>query len=236
MSPTSSIFKHNIYTGVPLHLIDKVALLYADLPYGTGKRFKDYDDPEAGALGVAQAVITAAAMLLQPGGMLVLQCDHRINFRVRILLERSSYLSFLNEIVWTYASGGAGKKKLPQKHDTLFAYYKNDGEYTFNVLREPYPRDYGNRPGFHPDGRMITSVWNIPILSTTSKERTGYATEKPPKLLERVIEVFSAPGSLVYDPCCGSGTTGLAAKSLGRKFALSDLNPDAIRVSRERMS
>ena len=229
------IFRHDIHEGVPLALMDRVNLLYADLPYGTGRKFKHYGDPVEGAVGVAQSIVTAAAMLLVPGGVVVLQCDHRVNYKVRTLLEDTPYLSFLNEIIWSYASGGAGQKKVPHKHDTLHVFYKKGGTYTFNVLREPYPRDYGSRAGFHPDGRMCTSVWNIPILSTTSKERTGYSTEKPPKLLERVLLTYSNPGDLVYDPCCGSGVTGVAAQTTGRKYSLSDINPVAVKISRDRL-
>ena len=230
------IFEHDIRGGAPPSLVGKVNLLYADIPYGTGHRFEHYTDERASAVRVAECVVLSLRELLVPGGIAVIQCDWNLNWVVRGMLEEDAHLSFLNEIVWCYASGGAGKKKLPHKHDNLYAFYKKGGPYTFNVLREPYPRDYGDRPGFHPEGRMCTSVWNIPILSTTSKERTGYSTEKPPKLLERVLLTYSKPGDVVYDPCCGSGVTGVAALATGRDYLLSDVNPVAVDTAKTRLA
>ena len=229
------IFQHDIRVGPPPFLKGKVNLLYADLPYGTGRKFEHYDDSRIEAVRLAEALIHELPSLLAPGGIAVLQCDWNINWIVRGTLEGESSLSFLNEIIWSYASGGAGQKKVPHKHDTLHVFYKKGGDYVFNVLREPYPRDYGGRAGFHPDGRMCTSVWNIPILSTTSQERTGYSTEKPPKLLERVLLTYSNPGDLVYDPCCGSGVTGVAAEATGREYFLSDISPVAVETARTRL-
>lgn len=229
------ILQNDIRKGVPKELEGKVKLFYADIPYGTGRAFQDFKDYRDDAKKVLVSLVHWLPRTLAPGGVGVIHCDWNMNWVVRELLEYQEELSFLNEVIWTYASGGAGKKRLPHKHDTLYVYYKKGGDYTFNVLREPYPRDYGNRPGFHPEGRMCTSVWDIPILSTTSKERTGYSTEKPPKLLERLLLTFSNPGDLVYDPCCGSGVTGVAAKATGREYALSDINPEAIRISAKRL-
>ncbi len=173
--------------------------------------------------------------MLRPGGVVVIQSDHHLNWMVRVLLEDST-LEFFAEVIWSYNSGGAGQSKLPQKHDTLCVFAKPGARPTFNVFREPYPRDYGGRPGFHPEGRMATSVWQIPILSTTSTKRTGYSTEKPPALIQRVLETFSPEGGTVYDPCCGSGATGVAARACGRTFALSDINPRAIEVATARLA
>lgn len=227
------IFQHDI-TGVPSSL-PPVDLLYADVPYGTGRKFDDYDDSVEVAARVQQAVVAHAPVLLRPGGVVAIQCDHRANWHIRTLLESDTRLAFVNELVWAYNSGGAGHRNVPQKHDTILVFAKRGAEYTFNVLREPYPRDYGDRVGFHPDGRMITSVWNVPILSTTSIERTGYATEKPPALIERLLRVYSDPGDLVYDPCCGSGASGVAALAAGRQWIGSDINPRAVEIARARL-
>jgi site-specific DNA-methyltransferase (adenine-specific) len=149
-------------------------------------------------------------------------------------MEDAPHLTFLNEIVWAYNSGGAGKKCVPQKHDTLIVYAEASREPTFHVLRKPYPRDYKDRPGFHPEGRMQTSVWNVPILSTTSTERTGYPTEKPPALLERLLRTYTNEGDWVWDACCGSGSMGVAASRTGRNAFLTDIHPEALRTATDR--
>jgi site-specific DNA-methyltransferase (adenine-specific) len=143
--------------------------------------------------------------------------------------------NFLNEIVWAYRSGGASKRHLSRKHDTLLWYAKGDG-YTFNPQRVPYaPGTDVSRPGFHPDGKLMTDVWDISFISTSSHERTGWPTQKPVTLLSRVVELFSNRGDVVLDPFCGSGTTGVAAKRLGRGSVLLDVNPDATALAGERV-
>jgi len=209
------------------------ALLYADVPFGTGRSFSTFKDDMATALHVTHAVVEKSRALA-PGGVLVVHCDHRINFLARALMEDAAHLRFFNEVVWAYNSGGAGKTCLPQKHDTLIVYAERSKEPTFNVLREPYPRDYKDRPGFHPEGRMQTSVWNVPILSTTSTERTGYPTEKPPALLERLLRTYTNEGDWVWDACCGSGSMGVAASRTGRNAFLTDIHPEALRTATDR--
>ena len=115
-------------------------------------------------------------------------------------------------------------------------YTKSGADYTFNVVREPYPYEYSGK-GFHPEGKMLSDVWtDIPIISTTGLERVGYATQKPLKLLERIIHIFSNPGDLVLDFYAGSGTTGVAAQGLGRSAILIDKNPEAVAKAEIRLS
>jgi site-specific DNA-methyltransferase (adenine-specific) len=85
-------------------------------------------------------------------------------------------------------------------------------------------------------GKLPTDTWWLTIVPTNGKERTGYPTQKPLKLLERVVRASSNPGDLVADFFCGSGTTGVAAKKLGRRYLLVDDNPDAIRITNERLA
>jgi site-specific DNA-methyltransferase (adenine-specific) len=85
-------------------------------------------------------------------------------------------------------------------------------------------------------GKLPTDTWWLTIVPTNGSERTGYPTQKPLKLLERVVRASSNPGDLVADFFCGSGTTGVAAKKLGRRYLLVDDNPDAIRITNERLA
>jgi site-specific DNA-methyltransferase (adenine-specific) len=230
---TVSVAYHDLLSAEAPVLPVAPALLYADVPFGTGRSFSTFKDDMATALHVTHAVVEKSRALA-PGGVLVIHCDHRINFLARALMEDAPHLTFLNEIVWAYNSGGAGKKCVPQKHDTLIVYAEASREPTFHVLREPYPRDYKDRPGFHPEGRMQTSVWNVPILSTTSTERTGYPTEKPPALLERLLRTYTNEGDWVWDACCGSGSMGVAASRTGRNAFLTDIHPEALRTATDR--
>ena len=215
-----------------------VDLIYMDPPFFTQKNHGEFDDRWSSLeeyVAFISQYAQAACDLLRPTGNFILHVDPRSAHYLKVAIDQIfGYQNFGNEVVWHYSSGGAGKKTLAKKHDTLLWWGKTP-ERTFNVLREPYAtQGTEGRPGFHPEGRMLTDVWDISIISTTGKERTGYPTQKPLRLLERVVEVWSNPGDLVVDPMCGSGTTGMAALSLGREFLLNDKNLEAVRISQER--
>ncbi|MGW8178999.1 MAG: DNA-methyltransferase [bacterium] len=219
---------------------DKVDLIYIDPPFNSNNDFGHYDDrwpSMADYLSFLLPRITRGVCYLRDGGNLLIHVDWRASHYVKIAVDRiMGYENFHNEIVWRYNSGGASKKHLSRKHDVILWWSKGDG-YTFNVLREPYATpDVQGRAGFHPEGRMLTDVWDIPFISTTSKERTGYPTQKPLNLLRRVVEVFSNPGDLVLDGFCGSGTTGVAAKLQDRDCILVDESPEAVRIAKERLA
>jgi DNA modification methylase len=230
----SEVFLHDIRKGYPLGRLPPVDLIFADVPYGTGRKFADYPDTEREARAVIEEVVAGADSVLRPGGVIAVMSDHRLNYFVRARLEAHPQLRFFNEIIWSFSSGGAGKKRIPQKHATISVFSLEGGERTFNIVREPYARNYGTQPGFHPEGRMLTSVWSIPILSTTDSRRVNYATEKPPALLEQLLKVFTNEGDVVYDPCCGGGSTAFAARRLKRSFYGSDINPRAVDLTTQR--
>jgi len=85
------------------------------------------------------------------------------------------------------------------------------------------------------DGAPLSDVWDLPIIAPSARERTGYPTQKPLRLLERIVEAASAPGDLVLDPCCGSGTTLVAARRLGRRWLGIDVSEEALAVARGRL-
>jgi site-specific DNA-methyltransferase (adenine-specific) len=85
-------------------------------------------------------------------------------------------------------------------------------------------------------GKLPTDTWWITIVPTSGQERTGYPTQKPEKLLERIIQASSRPGEVVLDFFAGSGTTGVVAERLGRKWILVDNNPEAIRITETRLA
>lgn len=220
---------------------DSVDFIYNDPPFATQRDKGDFDDRWESIDSYIKWLrphILHYHRVLKNSGSMIIHLDWRAVHYARCMVDETfGYENMLNEIVWGYASGGAGKRMLARKHDTLLWYVKKDGEQTFNITREPYatPKVSG-RVGFHKDGRMLTDNWLISFLSTTSGERLGYATQKPERLLERIIEVFTDKGDVVLDPMCGSGTTGAVAKAMDRDFIGFDRNPEAVELTRGRLN
>jgi site-specific DNA-methyltransferase (adenine-specific) len=177
--------------------------------------------------------------VLRPSGSLYLHLDfHTVHYARLILDEVFGSERFLNEIIWAYDYGGRPRDKWPRKHDNILWYAKSD-RWTFNrddIDRIPYmaPGLVGKEKAER--GKLPTDTWWMTIVPTNSRERTGYPTQKPVKLLERIVRASSNPGDLVADFFCGSGTTGVAARRIGRRVLLVDDNPEAVRIARERLS
>jgi DNA modification methylase len=167
--------------------------------------------------------------------------------------------NFIREIILSSGSVSGFKSTANnwiRQHDTIL-YYSKSKNRIFNKSYLPYKDEYIKK-SFKPDefgelyrmrngkrvylrdlkGMPIGDVWSdlYSIQTIThSKECTNYATQKPEALLERIIRASSNPDSIVADFFCGSGTTGVVAKQLGRQYILSDINPDAIKVTLERL-
>ena len=226
-------------------------------------RYPAYEDrytSEKQYLRLLRRVISVGKMLLNDTGVFYLHLDWRMSAQARIMCDREfGKTRFLNEIIWAYESGGRSKKTFSRKHDASLLYAKGK-DYFFDLTRVPLPRGDGKRNhmarGRDEQGRMfsrITSngkeyryyddepvypsdVWNdISILQQRDPERTGYATQKPLKLLERLLLPVTNPGDLVVDLCCGSGTALEAAQQLDCRFAGLDLNPEAVAVALSRI-
>ena len=147
--------------------------------------------------------------------------------------------SFINEIVWAYDYGARSRTRWSAKHDVIFWYARDPSSYVFNyadIDRVPYLAPGLVGPEKAARGKTPTDVWWQTIVSPTGSEKTGYPTQKPVKILQRIVRVHSQPGDLVVDPFAGSGTTGEAAARLGRGYLLVDENPEAVRVMRERLA
>ena len=145
---------------------------------------------------------------------------------------------FLNEIVWAYDFGGRTKRRWPPKHDTILVYVKDPKRYHFDseaVDRIPYMAPGLVGPKKAALGKLPTDTWWHTIVPTNGSERTGYPTQKPLGILRRIVTASSRRGDLVLDWCAGSGTTGEAARELGRRFYLVDENPEAMRVMVDRL-
>ena len=189
------------------------------------------------------------ARLLAPNGTMYLHLDWHADAYARLLLdELLGPDNLLNEIIWTYHGPSPIRRAFNRKHDTILAYIKGDG-YTFNAdaVREPYNPSTVNtfksspKAGFGkvPDlerGKVPEDWWYFPVVARLHNERTGYPTQKPEAMLERIILASSNPGDLVADFFCGSGTTPAVAARLGRRFIASDAASHAIQTTRKRLT
>jgi site-specific DNA-methyltransferase (adenine-specific) len=199
-----------------------------------------YQDAYEDYLGFLEPRLREAYRLLTPDGSLFVHLDYREAHYVKVLLDTIfGRACFMNEIIWAYDYGGRSKRRWPAKHDTIFWYAKDPERYVFNyeaIDRIPYmaPDLVGAEKAQR--GKTPTDVWWLTIVPTNSKEKTGYPTQKPLKLLERIVRVHSAVGDWVLDFFAGSGTTGEAAARLGRRFVLIDNHPDAIRIMAQRLA
>jgi site-specific DNA-methyltransferase (adenine-specific) len=180
-----------------------------------------------------------AHRLLTPTGSLFLHLDPREVHYAKVMLDQIFGRDcFRNEIIWAYDYGGKPRDRWPAKHDNLLWYSRSPTGYTFNydaIDRVPYMAPDLVGPEKAARGKIPTDVWWITVVPTNSREKTGYPTQKPLKLLERIVRVHSNPGDLVLDFFAGSGTTGQAAANLGRRFLLIDSSRDAVRVMRKRL-
>ncbi len=199
-----------------------------------------YDDkmPLEEYLAFLGARIRQGHRILKDTGSFFLHIDPRIVHHARMLMDEIFDPDrFINEIIWSYDYGGRPRDRFPQKHDNIL-WYSKSRKWTFNrddVDRIPYMAPGLVGPEKAARGKLPTDVWWMTIVPTNSKERTGYPTQKPEKLLERIIRACSNPQDLVVDFFAGSGTTGVVAQRLDRSWILIDRNPEAIRVTRERM-
>lgn len=198
--------------------------------------------------------------ILSDDGSIFFHCDRRASHIARALLDRIlGEENFRSEVIWHYRRWSNSQRTLLPAHQTLYFYSKTD-RYIFNTTYGEYSpstnvdqilqrrrRDEHGKAIYDRDdsGDIVTGdpkkgvplcdVWDIPFLNPKAKERTGYPTQKPVLLLERIIKLVTNPGDLVLDPFCGSGTTLIAAHLTGRSAIGIDISEAAVALSRERL-
>jgi len=184
--------------------------------------------------------IEAALRCLTPDASLFVHLDAREVHYVKVALDRLlGRASFMNEIVWAYDYGARSRSRWPAKHDTILWYALDPKRYVFRfdaMDRIPYLAPKLVTPEKAARGKTPTDVWWQTIVPTTGKEKTGYPTQKPLAILERIVRVHSEPGDVVLDFFAGSGTTGEAAAKHGRGFVLIDESRAAVRVAAKRLA
>ena len=175
--------------------------------------------------------------LLSDQGSIYVHCDWHAGHYLKVILDEIfGKNNFRNEIIWGYQWGGVGKREFAKKHDDIL-WYSKSSNWIFNdkEVREAYiTKD--TRWHNNDEGKLIRDLWDdIPVINTMSNERTGYITQKPEKLLERIIKASSNENSIVADFFGGSGTTAAVAEKLGRRWITSDLGKPSTMIMRKRL-
>lgn len=226
-----------------------IDFLYADPPFNTGRTQRSpgrgrvlgraTSAAYADAFGSSREFIAwlaprlrASLPLLTPSALIAVHIDWRTSHHVRLLLDDLlGEDRFVNHLVWSYGLGGSSPRRFARKHDDILLYCLNPDAYYFDPPRVPATSNKMR-------GRMkkSTDVLTIPAINNMAGERTGYPTQKPLALLDVLVRACTPPGGLVVDPCCGSGTTLVAALSAGRRALGLDLNPDAVATASRRIA
>ena len=199
---------------------------------GYADAFDDY-------LGFLEPRLEEARRVLADDGSLFVHLDAREVHYVKVMLDGLfGRESFKNEIIWAYDYGGRPRNRWPAKHDNILWYAKDPERYVYNyddIDRIPYLAPGLVGPEKAARGKVPTDVWWQTVVPTNGREKTGYPTQKPLPILERIVRVHSDPGDLVLDFFAGSGTTGEAAALNGRRYLLIDESDEAVAVMRRRL-
>ena len=191
--------------------------------------------------------------LLKREGTIYLHCDPTMSHYLKLIMDAIfGKAMFRNEIIWYYRGAGTPKSDFARRHDIIFRYAGKGSYFDPDPARQPYAeatverfshyignvrdgRDYGqqalNPKGKHPDDVFT----DIQPIAPSAKARTGYPTEKPLPLLQRIVDTSSPPNGTVLDPFCGCATTLVAADDLGRAWVGIDISQKAATLVVERI-
>ncbi len=227
----------------------RVDFLYADPPFNTGttqrtppnakKLARDAEATYDDSFGSAQDFIAwlrprvaASIPLIKPTGLICIHVDWRTSHHVRLLLDELLGADrFVNHLIWSYGLGGSSPRRFARKHDDLLLYCVDPERYWFEPPRVPATSNK-----MRGQTKKATDVLDIPSINNMAKERTGYPTQKPLALLDLLVRACCPPGGVVLDPCCGSGTTIVAAAMAGRNAIGLDISAAAVRVAQGRLA
>ena len=183
--------------------------------------------------------------LLKETGSIYLHCDPTASHYLKMIMDAIfGKDNFRNEIIWHYKNASRGKYNWAKAHDTILYYAKSpDAKFYRDAVLVPFESGMtawryskgGQSDKEMPKGKTPDNVICMPSLNTMSKERSGYPTQKPEALLERIIKASSNEGDIVFDPFCGCATTLVAAEKLNRRWLGIDVSPQSAKEIKKRM-
>lgn len=245
---------------VPSNSID---LIYIDPPFFSGRNYnmifgdknevRSFSDIwEGGMPGYLvwlNARLYEMKRLLKPTGSIYVHLDWHAGHYVKVEMDKVfGHDSFINEVVWSYKSGGTSKRTFARKHDTILSYARSD-HYKFNVqyykswqkkrynYNPNYPEHFDEEEKMWYHLAICRDVWDdIYVIGTDNKERIGYPTQKPEALLERIVQASSGEGDVVADFFCGGGTTPAVAQRLNRRWIACDQSRIAVAITADRVT
>lgn len=212
----------------------KIMLLWTDPPYGTGKIRKGKSGKYRDGVDVSPTVEAVNSWLphLNPEATVVVCCDYRLASR---MISGLSWV-YRGEIIWEFGLGRPRTSWWPVRHNNLLTFTRTETSGLFDETASPRVKRL-SRPdarSHFQETKPSGSVWDF-TMNNTHKDRVGYPNQKPIEIINPFVLAHTKPGDWVLDIFCGSGSTGAAALSCGRKFVGIDDNPDAISVSQQRL-
>lgn len=229
---------------------EKFSLIYLDPPYsfkgedtyyGVGDTFHEY-------LSFMHERLLHLKTLLLTDSNIVVHVDYKASANLRVMMDSIfGRENFQNEIIWCFSNPSVVKRHLPRKHNSLLWYGFNN--YTFNQERVPYKTkmNVGGKAAWSKEkipwehykekGKLLEDWWtDIPALCRNEPEKTGWATQKPLKLMRRVLSLWSNEGQNVMDPFMGSGSFVEAAMKMNRRAVGVDSNEKAVQIAEKRLA
>ncbi|TLE16795.1 site-specific DNA-methyltransferase [Helicobacter apodemus] len=192
--------------------------------------------------------LNAIKSVMSENASIYVHLDWHIGHYVKILMDEIfGEENFVNEIIWCYTGPANQKNNFPKKHDTLFWYAKSENKIAnMEDIKIPYKKlsTGTNQKGtifkdnFHlnREGKIVEDWWiDISPIDRMLQEQQDYTTQKPEKLLERIIKASSNENMIVADFFGGSGVTAAVAKKLKRHFIHCDVGINSIQITRDRL-
>jgi len=236
--------------------------IYIDPPFGTGTvrrgrghHYADRADAPEPFVAWLEPYLEHARRTLAAHGSLFVHLDYRAVHYVKIALDRLfGRERLVNEIVWCYSVGGKSRRGFGRKHDTIL-WYARGPQWAFYAeavrvarrggshmrliggVQEKTDRKTGRVYRYPVSAGKVPEDWwsDIETLNHSDRERTGWPSQKPERLVERVLGAVTRPGDRVADWFVGSGTTAAVAQRLGRRFVAVDREPAAIALCTKRL-
>jgi DNA modification methylase len=241
---------------------ESIDLIYIDPPFFSGRQyniiFGDQNEVRSftdiweggmpGYLIWLNARLYEMKRLLKKTGSIYVHCDWHASHYIKVEMDKIfGYENFRNEIVWCYSGGGIPRSDFPRKHDVILRYTKGNS-WIFNREYKPYKENtqqVGKHSTYVPAekrdidlarGTPIPDWWtDIETVTGWNPEKIGYPTQKPEKLVNRIIKVSTNEGDVVADFFCGGGTTPAVAQRLGRRWIACDQSRVAVAVTADRL-